>query len=162
MLFGGLFLTFTVTRLMFPLAFELGSQHTDFWLGTLNTAVLLVSSLTMALAVTKAEQGRRRPLVLLLLLTMLLGILFMGIKGYEYYTELDKPEVPGLNFHWTEAQPQHAQLFFLFYFFMTGLHALHLTIGIGIVGVVCVSLLEAWLQRRRIIPPLRLRVCTGT
>ena len=136
MLFGGLFLAFTATRQAFPLAFELGSRHTDFWLGTTNTAVLLISSLTMALAVSASEKGKRKQLLLLLLLTMLLGIAFMGIKGYEYYDDWTKHEVPGLNFHWTEAEPQHAQLFFLFYFFMTGLHAIHLTIGIGIVGVV--------------------------
>ncbi len=136
MLFGGLFLAFTATRYAFPLAFELGSRHTDFWLGTLNTAVLLVSSLTMALAVSASERGKRKQLLRLLLLTMLLGIAFMGIKGYEYYGDWQKGEIPGTAFHWTEAEPQHARLFFLFYFFMTGLHAIHLTLGIGIVGVV--------------------------
>src|SRR5436305_344347 len=70
MLFGGLFLGFTATRLAFPLAFQLGSRHTDYALGTLNTAVLLLSSLTMALAVSASHQGKRRPLVLLLFLTM--------------------------------------------------------------------------------------------
>lgn len=136
MLFGGLFLAFTATRHAFPLAFHLGSRHTDFWLGTINTAVLILSSLTMALAVAASEEGKRKPLVLLLLLTLALGALFLGIKGYEYYGDWQKGEIPGAGFHWTEAEPLHVQLFFLFYFFMTGLHAVHLTIGIAVVAVV--------------------------
>jgi cytochrome c oxidase subunit 3 len=136
MLFGGLFLAFTATRLAFPLAFQLGSRHTEFVLGTANTAVLLLSSLTMALAVSASHRGARKPLVLLLLLTMALGALFLGIKGYEYYGDWQKHLIPGANFAWNEPQPQHAQLFFLFYFFMTGLHAVHLTVGIGVVAFV--------------------------
>lgn len=143
LLFGGLFLGYTVNRLAFPLAFQLGSRHTDFALGTLNTAVLLISSVTMALAVSAAHQGRRRAQLLLLLATAALGTLFLGIKGYEYLSDWQKHEIPGADFVWNEAEPQHVQLFFLFYFFMTGLHALHLTIGIGIV------LLMAFLAWRR-------------
>ena len=136
MLFGGLFLGFTATRLAYPLAFQLGSRHTDFVLGTLNTAVLLLSSLTMVLAVSASHQGKRRPLVLWLLLTLALGTLFMGIKGFEYYGDWQRHEIPGVNFVWNEAEPQHVQLFFLFYLFMTGLHAIHLTIGIGVVAFI--------------------------
>ena len=137
MLFGGLFLGFTATRQAFPLAFELGSRHTDFWLGTINTAVLLMSSLTMALAVSASEQGKRKQLVALAAADDAAGHRVYGHQGVRILRRLDRStKSPALNFHWTEAEPQHAQLFFLFYFFMTGLHAIHLTIGIGIVGVV--------------------------
>ena len=136
MLFGGLFVGYTAYRQAFPQTFALASRHTDFWLGTINTAVLLTSSLTMALAVAAAKEGKRKAQILLLLATLLLGLAFLGIKGYEYYDDWTKHEIPGLNFHWTEADPQRAQLFFLFYFFMTGLHALHLTIGISLVALI--------------------------
>lgn len=135
-LFSGLFLGFTTMRLTYPAAFQLGSRHTEFALGTLNTAVLLLSSMTMALAVSASHKGKRKQLVLLLLLTLALGVIFLGIKGFEYYLDWQKHEIPGDGFAWTEAEPQHVQLFFLFYFFMTGLHAVHLTVGIGVVAIV--------------------------
>src|SRR5579871_3552934 len=85
MFFGGLFLSYTVYRAIYPQAFEAASHHLDVVLGTINTAVLLTSSLSMALAVRSAQVGARRATVVLLIVTMLLGITFLGIKGYEYY-----------------------------------------------------------------------------
>jgi len=144
LLFGGLFFSYTVYRLLYPRAFLLGSEQTDFWLGTINTAVLLLSSLTMAMAVHAAQEGKRKPLIALLLLTMALGATFLGIKFYEYYLDYGKHLVPNLNFAYKSGEPPAVQLFFLMYFFMTGLHAVHLTIGISIVGVMTVL---AWKKR---------------
>src|SRR5918996_2551587 len=84
--FGGLFAGYTVYRLSYPEAFAAASHHLDIVLGTVNTAVLISSSLTMALAVHAAQTGERRLLLLFLVLTMILGAAFLGIKGYEYYS----------------------------------------------------------------------------
>lgn len=144
LLFGGLFTTYTVYRYTYPDVFHEVSHHLKIWLGTVNTAVLLISSLTMALAVHAAEHGKKRPLILFLLLTATLGALFLGIKGYEWFLEYQANEVPlrGLEFHWDGPAPEVAQLLFGLYFIVTGLHGLHLLIAIGLVLFVSV---RAWL-----------------
>ena len=133
MLFGGLFLGLVVYRIAYPEAAENASNHLHLWIGGANTAVLLTSSLTMALAVVGAREGKRAQTTGLLLLTALLGLLFLGIKGYEYHSEYREGLMPGVG----PAFPleQHAELFFNFYFASTGLHALHLALGIVAVGV---------------------------
>lgn len=134
MLFGALFLAFTVYRLTYPATFAAAGRHLDVPLGSLNTAVLLTSSLTMALAVHAASAGKRRGrLVAALLATAALGAIFLAIKGIEYSQEFAEGLFPGRGFVWTEAGEPRARLFFYFYFLLTGLHALHLTIGIVIV-----------------------------
>jgi cytochrome c oxidase subunit 3 len=131
--FGGLFLTYTVYRSQYPLAFGAASRELDVVLGGINTAVLITSSLTMALAVHAAQTGRRRALLLLLVATMALGGVFLGIKSVEYYHKFVEHHVPGPSFHFAEAEfARSAQIFFSLYFIMTGLHALHMIIGIGI------------------------------
>ena len=134
MLFGALFLAYTIYRLIYPATFAAAGRHLDVVLGSLNTAVLLTSSLTMALAVHAASVGgRRKRLVGYLLATVALGALFMVIKGIEYAKEYADRLIPGHAFVWVGADGPRAQLFFCFYFLLTGLHALHLTIGIIIV-----------------------------
>ncbi len=130
MFFGGLFLAYTVYRYWYPDSFAAASRHTEIILGGANTAVLLLSSTFMALAVRAAQLGRRRPLVWLLLATALLGCGFMTIKGFEYHKDFVDHLVPGLNFIWPEGNPHGAEIFFWLYFAMTGLHALHVTAGI--------------------------------
>lgn len=142
LLFGGLFLGYTAYRLAYPAAFALGSSHTDMLLGTLNTAVLLTSSLTMALAVHSARREEERASWRMLLLTALLGLAFIAIKGTEYVHDYQAGLAPGMNFTFTGPQAAQVALFFVFYFVMTGLHAVHLLIGIGIV------LALAWRVRR--------------
>lgn len=134
MLFGGLFLGYTVYRFRFTPAFMEASHHLDVVLGTANTAVLLTSSLTMALTVHRTRQDKQKTAVLFMLLTMALGALFLGIKGYEYWQEYQEQLVPGLNFLFEGSNAQQAKLFFTLYFIMTGLHAVHLTVGILMVG----------------------------
>ncbi len=136
--FGGLFLAYTVYRYLYPDVFAAASRHTEVILGGSNTAVLLLSSTLMALAVRAAQLGRRRNLVWLLLGTALLGLLFMGIKGVEYYKDFTDHLVPGASFVWDEANPQAAEMFFWLYFAMTGLHAIHVTVGIVLMLVLAI------------------------
>lgn len=152
--FGGLFLGFFVYRASYPEVFTAASRHLHVWLGTLNTAVLLTSSLTIALAVHAARVERRRMLIIFLGITFLLGALFLGIKAIEYRWEFQENLMPfaGLTFHFEGPSPEQARIFFSFYFVMTGLHALHLLIGLGVIGVMialaALGLGEHRLERR--------------
>jgi cytochrome c oxidase subunit 3 len=141
MFFGGLFAGFFVYILGHAQAFAAGSRHLDLTLGTVNTVVLLGSSLTMALAVRSAQQGRRHGQVLYLILTITLGLAFLGIKGLEYAHKFEQHLVPGPHFRMDGSHDQSAQLFFSFYFAMTGVHALHMVVGIGILSWLLVN---AW------------------
>jgi cytochrome c oxidase subunit 3 len=133
--FGGLFLTYSIYRAWYTDAFAAASREMVLWAGTTNTVVLITSSLTMALAVHAAEMGERRSVMLFLVLTMLLGTAFLGIKAFEYHTEFVAHHVPGPGFRFEAAYLAHAQLFFSLYFVMTGLHAIHMIIGLGIMSV---------------------------
>lgn len=144
MFFGGLFAAYTVYRTAYLAGFIEGSQHLDVVLGTVNTVVLISSSLTMALAVYAAQETRRQLLVRFLLLTMLLGLVFLGIKGYEYWHKYHESLVPGIRFHATGPHAPQVQLFLILYFVMTGLHALHMVIGLGLLAVLVVC---AWRGR---------------
>jgi len=144
MFFGGLFMAYIVYRYLYPQAFAIGSQHLKTLLGGANTGVLLSSSLTMALAVHAAQAGRRGATVAFLLLTVALGVVFLGIKGYEYVSEYQEGLVPAFNFTLDGPQAQQAKLFFILYFLMTGLHALHMTIGICVVLAIAAL---AWRRR---------------
>jgi cytochrome c oxidase subunit 3 len=133
--FGGLFATYLVYRSQYPDAFAAASHELDVTLGTINTVVLITSSLTMALAVHAAQLGQRKLLMTFLILTMILGGAFLGIKSVEYYHKFAEHHIPGPGFQFEKEYVQHAQLFFSLYFVMTGLHALHMIIGIGIMLV---------------------------
>jgi len=131
--FGGLFLAYTIYRWQYARAFAHASQHMDVMLGTVNTAVLIFSSLTMAMAVHSAATGRRKLLIGFLVATMILGAAFLGIKAVEYTDHIHHHLFPGPGFHYPvpgDAKP--AELFFSLYFAMTGLHALHMIVGLGI------------------------------
>ena len=133
--FGVLFFGYLMARLRFPDAFAAAGRHTDLVLGTINTAVLLTSSLAMALAVRAAAIRRRRWTVLLLGATLAFGVAFLVIKGFEYRAEYLEHLVPGAGFRFEAAQCHAAELFFWLYFVMTGIHAVHLAIGIVIIAV---------------------------
>lgn len=135
MLFGGLFTAYTVYRILFPHDFDIGSSEMETTLGAINTAVLICSSFTMALAVYSAEIGKEKLLMLFLVLTMVIGMLFLGIKFTEYYDHWRDHKVPGFWFEQTVGNTAHVQMFFVFYFIMTGLHAVHMIIGISILSV---------------------------
>lgn len=145
MFFGGVFLGYVYARLHYPLAFAEGSDKLDVWLGAANTVLLLTSSLTMALAVHAAQAGVRRQLVLFLGLTLALGAAFLGIKFVEYAQEYHEGLVPGQAFSYPDAAiARQVELFFWLYFAMTGLHALHMIIGMAIMVILLVL---AWRGR---------------
>lgn len=135
MLFGGLFMAFTVYRMYYPLAFDAGSREMDIVLGSINTAVLICSSFAMAMADHSAEAGNRKLLALFLILTMLIGCVFLGIKFTEYYKHYQDHKAPGVWFEYSGANPGRVQMFFVFYFIMTGLHAIHMLIGLSVLSV---------------------------
>ncbi|HOC16744.1 MAG TPA: cytochrome c oxidase subunit 3 family protein [Vicinamibacterales bacterium] len=142
--FGGLFAAYLLYRVWYPDVFGEASRSLDITLGSVNTLVLIGSSLTMALAVHAAATGQRRTLMIFIALTMLLGAVFLGIKGVEYYDKIVHHHVPGPSFHFEGPTPERAQLFFSLYFAMTGLHAFHMVIGLGLMTVI---LLMAWRGR---------------
>jgi cytochrome c oxidase subunit 3 len=135
MFFGGLFAGYTVYRTFYPQAFAEGSHHLDILLGGINTVVLIASSLTMALAVHAAQTGQRWPLVRFLLLTMLLGLIFLGIKSVEYGHKFGEHLVPGPHFSQEGPHAGQVQLFFGFYFGMTGMHAVHMILGVCMLAI---------------------------
>ena len=145
MFFGGLFLAYIIYRMKYPEAFMAASNHLDWRIGTFNTAVLIGSSLTMALAVWACQVGRsRKTQVGFMAATVGLGLVFLGVKAFEYYGKytdgliptagLFRPD-PHLVAEWAQSgvTVQNVQMFYWLYFAMTGLHALHMIIGVGII-----------------------------
>lgn len=143
MFFGGMFAGYLVYRILETPAFVEGSKHLDLVWGTVNTFVLLLSSFTVALSVHAAQTGRRKRLVWLLVATIGLGLVFLGIKGYEYWHKFHEGMVPGPGFvvphlYNPDVSPLRVELFISFYFAMTGFHALHMVIGVGIFTVIAI------------------------
>jgi cytochrome c oxidase subunit 3 len=135
MFFGGLFAAYVVYRSAHQEAFHIGSSMLDIGWGSFNTVVLIGSSLTMALSVWAAQTSRRKLIVVFLLLTVVLGSTFLGVKAIEYSHKFHEHLIPGPHFAMEEFPPDQApyvQMFFNLYFLMTGLHALHMVIGIGL------------------------------
>src|SRR5271170_5934058 len=119
MFFGGMFCAYLIYRFWYYNEFAAGSRSLNIWLGTINTAVLICSSLTVALGVRAAQMGKRKLLVILMLLTLVFGVAFLGIKGVEWAAKFKEHHIPGASFHFeqTELQgkpidPQHIQLYF--------------------------------------------------
>lgn len=136
MFFGGLFLAYTIYRSSYPNAFAQASSSINVYWGALNTVVLLTSSFTMVMAVRGAQLGKRMTTFWFLAATLLLGLVFLGIKAIEWTDKFHEHHVPGPTFHLEGLPPGlqgQAQLFFTLYFAMTGLHALHMVVGAGIV-----------------------------
>jgi cytochrome c oxidase subunit 3 len=130
MFFGGLLTAYTVYRSLHPAAFEAGSRLIELKFGAMNTAVLICSSLTMALAIRAAQAGKRKAEVICyLVVTMLLGAAFLYIKFvFEWHRDYIEGLTPGFGFSYHGPYASGVQMFFCFYFFLTGLHALHMII----------------------------------
>ena len=131
--FGALFMAYLIYRHFYPHDFAIASKHTELLFGSVNSVILLTSSLTMALAVHAAKANYRRQIVPWLLASIVLGLSFLSAKGLEYDDDIARHLVPGAHFDPT--LPPHAQLFFWLYWTMTGLHAVHLTVGLGVLTV---------------------------
>ena len=146
--FGGMFLTYTINRYTYPTVFAESSTTLSLKLGTINTLVLIASSFTMAMTVWSAQVGKKKLIPICLILTLILGCVFLGIKGVEYHDKYVEHHIPGLPFQLepgsSVATNAHAELFFSLYFAMTGLHALHMIVG---VGLLCWLLKEAFKGR---------------
>jgi cytochrome c oxidase subunit 3 len=137
MFFGGMFASYLVYRLSYFNAWVAGSQTMEIQLGATNTVVLICSSLTMVMAVHSAKLGNRKLTAIFLILTLILGFGFLGIKAVEYHTHWVHHEVPGANFHFEHQgnyDPRQVAIFFSLYFAMTGMHALHMLIGAGLLA----------------------------
>ena len=142
MFFGGLFCAYLIYRGWYFPDFAAASSSINAALGGANTAVLICSSLTVVLAIWAAQTARRGLMLLMLVLTMIFGCTFLGIKGVEYHDKFVEHHVPGPSFSFDHeeipghpgqyANPRHAEIFFALYFIMTGLHALHMIIGLGL------------------------------
>ena len=137
MFFGGLFMAYMLYRVWYPEAWSEGSRELDIVLGGFNTVVLIGSSLTMAFAVRAAQTGQRKGTIVWLILTMVLGLTFLVVKFFEYKHKWELDHIPGPNFHVRgAARRRRSQIFLSLYFTMTGLHALHMVIGFGILSVI--------------------------
>ena len=156
--FGGLFLGYSVYRDLYPEAFKTAARETSIFYGTLNTVILMTSSLTMVLAERGAQARLRRLALWCLAATVLLGSAFLVVKGFEYAEDLKKGLLPGWKFTLTEP---YTELFFAFYWMMTAVHAVHLTIGIGLVSGLLVrsTLSELALSES---PQVEVTALTGT
>ncbi len=145
MFFGGVFCAYLVYRYLHYNEFAAASQTLDVLLGTINTAILLVSSVTVVLAVNAAQRGKQKLLVVYLILTMILGLAFLGVKAKEYADKFEHHHIPSYDFAFPTTahighdqvpiNPSSAEIFFSLYFAMTGMHALHMVIGVGLFGV---------------------------
>jgi cytochrome c oxidase subunit 3 len=149
--FFGLFLTYAVMRATYPRTFLSAHEAMSVPLGTLNTCVLLVSSFTMALAVRAAKLGARRPLATCLGLTGLLGCGFLVIKGFEYADHIGHGYLPGALYRGNglDGRPD---IFFALYFGMTGLHGLHVLIGLGLITWLLIAAARQRLAPRGDLP----------
>jgi cytochrome c oxidase subunit III len=160
MFFGGMFFAYTLYRWKFPAAFASASNHLDIVLGGVNTVVLICSSLTMALAVYGTQVGKRRMQIYCLALTIVLGLAFLGIKAVEYHDKYSDHLIPGRLIASRPFDPEvqqpgaprdehklvllegasvnNVEMFFWIYFIMTGMHAVHMIIGVGLISVILV------------------------
>lgn len=141
MFFGGLFTAYLIYRVQHPEAWQHASHHLDIFWGTFNTVVLIGSSLTMALAVHSARMGKSKMIAFWILVTMILGTTFLGVKAYEYSQKWEHGLFPG-NFFLQAPDAGLQRIFYSLYFAMTGLHATHMVIGMGIMVYIAIQALR--------------------
>lgn len=154
MFFGGMFAAYLVYRFWFYDTFVAASTSLNVWIGGTNTVVLICSSLTMAMAVRSAALGRQKWIVIFLVLTLIFGLTFLGLKGVEYHDKYVEHHIPGSHFHFDEYKDMsgathhfdgdqgQAQIFFSLYFALTGMHALHMVVGAGLLTTLLIMALR--------------------
>jgi cytochrome c oxidase subunit 3 len=134
MFFGGMFAAYTIYRSAWPVVFATASSSLNATIGAFNTCVLLFSSFTMVMAVRAGQLGKRKAIIGWLILTLIFGGAFLGVKAIEWNEKFVEHHIPGSDFHFEglpASEQGHAQIFFSLYFAMTGLHALHMVVGAG-------------------------------
>ena len=134
--FGGLFVTYAVYRHGNTQAFHLAAEQLDVTIGTINTVILLISSMTIAMATTAIQKKDKRTTLILIWITLLLALVFLVNKYFEWTAKFDHGIWPGSPL--LEELGRGDTLFFGLYFFMTGLHALHIIIGMALIAVILV------------------------
>jgi cytochrome c oxidase subunit 3 len=136
LLFAGLFVAYSVYRFSFPAAFAAASRSSEIWAGTVNTLVLISSSLTVALAIHFVRTDRQRAAVVCLSITILFALAFLGIKAIEYTSHFHEGQLPGRFYTYEEVRLPGASMYWALYFLMTGLHGLHVLIGMTVLSVI--------------------------
>jgi cytochrome c oxidase subunit 3 len=131
--FGALIFAYFIYRTSYPHDFAVAGKDAVLWAGSVNLGILLTSSLTIVLGTNAAAQDRRRAMIVWLLVTVFLGCAFIGVKGFEYYLDFQDHVVPIVDYKVKPGEGPAGELFWVFYWIATGLHAIHLTIGIGLV-----------------------------
>lgn len=141
LMFGGLFVAYGIFRGLYPEMFTLAHKELNVKMGLINTIVLITSSITMVLAVTATQKGQRDRAILNLVITFMLACVFLVVKYFEYSAKIHHGLLPAgffHNEHMSQLQPK-SPLFFSLYFVMTGLHGVHVLVGMGLI---------AWLIKR--------------
>jgi cytochrome c oxidase subunit 3 len=136
--FGVLFAAYVVCRWRFPLAFVEGSAHTDFAMGTAETAILLTSGCLAAIALRQIQLDRARQSAMLLMITSALGMAFLVLHGMEYHDEFEEGLIPGIRYAQTGPDARGVELFFSLYYVITGFHSLHVLIGVVVLLVMAI------------------------
>jgi cytochrome c oxidase subunit III len=134
LLFAGLFALYAGYRVMYPVTFAQAVAHDDVALGSANTAILITSSLTVALSVHACRRGRPRRAGWLLVASLAFGLLFLAFKGLEYGEHLREGIAPGAGYVYAGLEARGANIFYTLYYLMTGLHALHVVVGTGLLA----------------------------
>lgn len=142
LMFGGLFVAYALFHRMYPELFKAGSTHLDWKLGAVNTVVLLFSSLTMALGIYYNQLRNKNMAALMLIITLVCGFIFLGVKWVEYSHKFHEGLYPGAMFSGEVGEVKNLALYFSFYFMMTGLHAIHVVTGMGLIAWVLVRTLR--------------------
>jgi cytochrome c oxidase subunit 3 len=144
LMFGGLFVAYAYYHRLYPALFKEGSTYLDWRLGATNTVVLLFSSLTMALGIYYSQKREKNKSALMLVITILCGFIFLGIKYLEYSHKIHEGLLPGSWFHGEipEGGAKNLPLYFSFYFMMTGLHGIHVILGMCLITWVLIRTLK--------------------
>lgn len=141
LMFGGLFVAYGIFRGLYPEMFHHAHKMLNVKMGALNTVVLITSSVTMVLAVISTQRGRRDRAIVFLIFTFILACCFLVVKYFEYAHKFHDGLLPGAHFHNEELKDPKTDLFFSLYFMMTGLHGIHVIVGMGII---------AWILKRTV------------
>lgn len=156
LLFAALFALYAAYRFVYSAEFHAAAAHANVLIGTVNTYILLTSSLTVALSIYETKHGRRRRALILLAITIALGVAFEVLKGIEYGQHLADGIAPGGYYSFAELPAHGAVLYFTLYYLMTGLHALHVLGGLG-----ALTWLWVLLYRGRLTPTSHLPLELG-
>ena len=148
LLFAGLFVAYSVYRYSFQDAFAAASRSSEIWAGTLNTVVLITSSLTVALSIHYARNDKPKIAAVLVAITLAFGLAFMGIKAIEYTAHFREHQLPGRYYGFEEVRLPGASMYWSLYFLMTGLHGLHVLAGMGVLSVILWRTLHGYYTSR--------------